>query len=98
MAARSSKRVNKGFYKALNDVSTADFFKDSTSDKDRPFLSSGKGSESAQVKGKGKYFLYRSLDALEGSSRAIRRLLPAFFRNLVSSYVQRRPYCNREYN
>ena len=63
MAARSIKRVSKRFYKALNDVSTTDFFNYSTSHKDRPFLSSRKGSESAQGKRKGKYFLHRFVDA-----------------------------------
>ena len=38
MAARSNKRVSWAFYKALKDVSAADFFKESTSNKERSFL------------------------------------------------------------
>ena len=54
MAARSSKRVSKGFYKDvdLNDVSTADFLKTRPATKTGPFYQVERVLSQRKLKGK----------------------------------------------
>ena len=100
MAARSNKRVSEGFYNASNDVSTADFL--------------GKLLElsaslvcfykhSATMTSRRQFFKVERIFLVLYQTNffpLLLGLLPVFFffRNSVSSYVQQRPYCNREYN
>ena len=62
MVARSSNRASKGFYKALNDVSTADFLKNQPVAKQGPFYEIERVLSHRRIRGKvRKYFfiLYR---------------------------------------
>ena len=64
MAARSSNRASKGFYKALNNVSTADFLKNGPVAKRGPFYEIERVLSHRRIRGKvRKYFfiLYRCL-------------------------------------
>ena len=52
MATRSNKRVSEGFYKALNDVSPADFLKSQPATKTGPFYQVERVPSQRKLKGK----------------------------------------------
>ena len=94
MAARSNKRVSGVFYKALKDVSAAEFLKNRPATK-KSFLWSRKDTE-RRIKGNLSKFVIKAVIGL--LIHGPFPFLPAFFRNSASSYVQRLRYFNREYN
>ena len=67
MAARSSKRVSKGFYKDLKDVSTADFLKTRPATKTGPFFQVERVLSQRKLKGKvNDFFIVLLMDDVVG--------------------------------
>ncbi|XP_068694147.1 uncharacterized protein [Montipora foliosa] len=86
MAARSSKRVSKGFHRDLNDVSTADFLKTRPATKTGPFFQVERVLSQRKLKGKNEYLIrWKGYSSLADSWETEENLNEAALRSFKAS-------------